>query len=149
MADVRETVEKKGIWDDVLNLLKTIEDNSEKRCKELRGVIHKSFEEFDKLKDALAKPCKLLKNKERHLSQVSSLDNRGNNDDDTCTDNSVSLRTDEIIDDKVSEDSENIWVNHNKDTGKCSENINNADKLKEKDLNPVSYTHLDVYKRQR
>ena len=72
MADVRETVENKGIWADVLNLLNTIEENSEKRLKklhkgreELKTRVDETAEridkEFDKLKDALAKPCKLLK----------------------------------------------------------------------------------------
>ena len=64
--------------------------------------------------------CKLKENKESKPNQVSGSDSGGNNDDDTFIDNSVSLSTDEI-----SEDSENIRVNHNEDTGKCSENINN------------------------
>ena len=75
--------------------------------------------------------------KENDLNQVSSSDS-GDNDDDTFTDNSVSLSTDEIIDDEINNDSVNIWVNRNEDTGKCSENINNADKLKENDLQQVS-----------
>ena len=177
MADVRETVDKKYSWDDVLNLLKTIDDNREKRFKELRGVIKKSFDEiktvldegaevidtgFNKLKDVLDKQngkwgvdsCQLKENTKIESKQVSgnnvvnngkgiinnvsSCDSGDNNDDDTFTDNSVSLSTDEIIYDEVSENSENIWVNHNEDTGKCSENINNADKLKENGLKQVS-----------
>ena len=55
---------------------------------------------------------------------MSSFDSGGKNDDNTFTDNRVSSGTDQITDDKVSEDSENIRVNHNEDTCKYSENIN-------------------------
>ena len=52
--------------------------------------------------------CKLKENKESGLNQVSSFDSGGNNDDDAFTDDSVILSTNEIIDDKVSENKEKI-----------------------------------------
>ena len=136
MADVRETVEKKGIWADVLNLLKTIEENSEKHLKKLhkgRNKLNKRVDEtaeridkeFDKLKDVFAKPCKLLKNKESDLNQVSSSDSRGNNDD-TFTNNSVNLSAVEIK-------NEVCEVNTNDNPNGVSLNIN-----KEVTVNKVS-----------